>query len=182
MNYEQFTDLIKKITSYYPSFNLGDYQLKYWFNLMKDYDPDDINIRLDRHLNGELSDRYPSLTYLTKNLETLAKKQNKDTRYIQCPFCKRKYENPIDVDNYEKCYERCSSIDYITRMTNKFGIDAYKIFGGDYKRMKLSEINNKYIHFLQEVKKHSNRLTTMEVNSLNHTIASYPDHQEAMSL
>lgn len=182
MTYEEFSDYIKKITSYYPFFKLEDHQLKYWFEQLSQYEAADLNKKFEMHLNGEYSKNAPTLNYLLKNLNTLTAKENKSKKYIACPFCKKLYEWPLENKNRKKCFERCSTLDYIDRMSKKYNIDSREVFSGDYRSMRLSEINAKYINFLLEVDKYSDQMTEQEKSILKTTIKSFSSQQEKLVL
>lgn len=172
MSYEEFTDFIQMIASHYPKFNLEEYQLKFWYNKLKDFCKEDVVKRFKSHLEGNYAYAEPKLNYLLKNLMTKKEKENVDTSYIECPFCHRKWEFPLERESQERCFVRCSMIKYIEQKSEMLNINPIEIFGNDIKRMKLSEIDSKYDEFLLEVYKNKNKLSKTEIYYLKKIIES----------
>lgn len=174
MSHDEFKELLVIIESNYSSFNLTEYQMKYWWNLLKDYEFEDIKKKLNYHLEGEYGDRIPKPYWLIKNCMTATQKANQDKKYMICPFCKKKYEYPVEKEMWDRCYERCSSLEYINRMSKRLGIDKMKIFGTRVEKLKLSEINQVYYQFLEEVLTFENRLSEDEIYAIKNTLALTP--------
>lgn len=174
MTNDEFTELILTIKSNYTNFELSDPQMKWWKEFLLPYDFKDIKKSLEYHLEGEYGDRIPKPYWLTKRCLTQEEKANKKKTFMICPFCKKKYEFPIDKQKWNKCYERCSSIDYILMMSKRLNLNYIEIFNGNIKTMKLSEINEKYIHFIEEVYSHKEKLTEDENKYLLNVLKTSP--------
>lgn len=185
MNYEQFKDIIIKIESNCLKFKLEDYQAKFWWNKLKEYDYVDINHKLDQHFNSEYSSSPPALSFLVKNVLTLEQKskQNNKKLFVKCPICHKKYEYPIDFDDWKKCHQRCRMIQNIVTKSLEFNIDIIKIFGSDVGSMKLSDIDKNYVKFLSIVfDKGKDKLSDRELNALKMVLKTYPNKNQQLNL
>ena len=182
MSYDEFAKIIEMISSHYPKFNLEDYQLKFWYDKLKDYTQEDVIKRFQSHLQGNYAYAEPKLNYLLKNLTTKKEKETEDVRYIECPFCHRKYEFPLERESQERCFTRCSMINYIEEKSQMLNINSIAIFGDDVKRLKLSDIDSKYDKFLLEVYKNKNKLSRTEVYYLKKIIETGNINQEQLEI
>lgn len=174
MSYEEFKEILVIIESNYSTFELSEYQQKFWYEQLKSYSFEDIKKQIEYHIIGEYGDRWPKPYWLIKNLRTIEQKENADKIFMVCPFCKKQYEFPIDNFKWEKCHERCSSIAYIELMSNRFNIKLNEIFPSNIRNLKLTEINEYYYHFLEEVYKNFNQLTEEEQTYLTMTLKTAP--------
>lgn len=183
MSYEQFKQIIIKIESHCLKFKLEDYQIKFWWNKLKDYDYEDISYKIDQHFDGELSYTAPTLSFLMKNVLTVEQKKKQNKIYIKCPLCKKKYEYPIAMSDWKKCHQRCSMITNIIDKCNKYGIDSFDFFGGDIGVMKLSDIEKNYVRFLYKVySENYDKLTEQEKNIMKHIFDTDPRKNEQIKL
>ena len=167
MNYEEFKKILIAIESNYPKFKLEDYQIKFWWEKLKDYEYIDILRKFQQHLDGELNYTYPTLNFLIKNLLTHENKISQKKIFVLCPFCGKKYEYPNNFSNWKKCHERCSMINNILIKSEKFKIDSYEIFGGDVNQLKLSDIDKNYVKFLKKVYEKMSKNFDSEINNKN---------------
>lgn len=171
MTYEQFKEIILMIDAYYPSqFKLADYQMKFWQDKLKDYDVEDIKLRFKQHISGEYANTPPKLAYLMKGLNTIEQKQKNGQWYIECPYCHKKFRFPQENKEQDKCFGRCMSIDYVTRMCKKFAINPKDFFKTNAKLMPDGEFQKCYVNFVKEVLKNKSGLTFGEINALNNII------------
>lgn len=110
-------NFMQRIKSYYQEFAIDDFKIEEWHNQLKDYDTEDVNKRLDKHLKSELyGDNPPKLNYI---LAGIIKTEEKDKvrRYnIQCANCGK----ILDYFNYDEHIRRCNAIDYVIREMKKY--------------------------------------------------------------
>ena len=104
--------ILKRIKTNYNDFILDDYTTSEWYKELKDYDLEDVMEKLELHFRSEeYGNVPPKMYFLTKYLKK-TKDKFKEIKYnTTCPICKKIISN----DNFEKHYDKCSSIDYIVR-------------------------------------------------------------------
>ena len=110
-------NFMQRVRSYYPEFTMDDFKTNEWHSQLKDYDAEDVNGRLDRHLKSqEYGDYPPKLNYI---LAGIIKTKDKDAvrRYIiRCANCNK----DLDYFNYDEHIKRCNAIDYVIREMKKY--------------------------------------------------------------
>lgn len=146
MEFKETKMILKRIQSYYPSFMLDDYKIKEWHSELKKYDYDDVNRKLEEHMRStEYGSYEPKLYFLTKFLKPSVDKNKNEAYLIECPFC----GEYIRDEEYDKHYDRCSSIEFINRqcleMTGK-EIDRNK-----YKQMSEEDFELFYQKLIKNV-------------------------------
>lgn len=116
MNRREVSDFLRKIKCYFQNFSVNDFVLEEWGNVLKNYDSEDVYKSYYKYLNSDSKNELPKIHVLVQNLKTKEEK-NKNIKYIVlCPLCKTK----ISLSNLDKHYERCSSVDFICRMSKKY--------------------------------------------------------------
>ena len=108
---------MQRIKSYYQEFTIDDFKIQEWHNQLKDYDAEDINERLDKHLKSETyGDNPPKLNYI---LAGVLKTKDKEAvrRYdIQCAECGM----ILDYFSYDDHIRRCNATNYVIREMEKY--------------------------------------------------------------
>jgi len=117
MTVQETNKFLKRIKQYYNDFIVDDFKVEEWYNQLKEYDAEDVNERLDRHLKSEVYGDYPpKLNYI---LTGIIKTEDKDAvrKYnIQCANCGK----VLDYFNYDEHIRRCNAIDYVIREMKKY--------------------------------------------------------------
>lgn len=117
MSRKEVTSLLEKIQAYRQSFLITNTVFDEWFRILEPYDCEDVNQKLDEYFkNGDNFGRYPDVYYLTKYLKRIDEKLKTGIAYVRCQVC----HELIDNTEYEKHFDKCSSIDYLCRMSEKY--------------------------------------------------------------
>ena len=139
MEKKQVIKFMQRIKSHYQEFIIDDFKVEEWYKELKDYNEEDVNKKLENHLNSEqYGEQIPKIYFLTKYL---IKEQDKDKQLTgskQCHIC-HKF---INIDDFEKHFDRCSSVDYL----NRRNIDYFNkpIDKEKYMTMQQKEFDEKY--------------------------------------
>lgn len=98
---------MKRIKSYYDTFTWDEFKLSEWYSKLKPYESEDVNIKFEEHLKGEMQARPPMLQYITRFLKTPEEKIQRNTNYIvNCNLCGQE----ITLTDYDMHYDKCLSI------------------------------------------------------------------------
>ena len=123
MNLEQIDDLLARIKIHRPYFMKDmkkDEQIllkKEWYKVLINYDNVEVNSELDEYLKDPSNDnKIPAVYNLVSNLKKIS---NKNVDYEPRVYCKICNAN-ISLKNYQKHYDRCSSIEYLSKMAFKY--------------------------------------------------------------
>lgn len=109
--------ILNRVKVNYPTFVNDGYTQSEWYKELKDYSLEDVMQKLEQHFRSEqYGNSIPKVYFLTKYLTKEKEKNIKENIKYKCPFC----EKYIDSDMYDEHYDRCSSIDYLIRMSNKY--------------------------------------------------------------
>ena len=112
MTINETNKFLKRIQQYYSDFEITDTKIEEWYRQLKDYDYEDIDARLDKHLKSEVYGNYPpKLNYILAGLVKSEDKNIDYDYYVQCQQC----GNIIHYSQYEKHYSRCCSAKTIVR-------------------------------------------------------------------
>lgn len=139
MEKKQVIKFMQRIKSHYQEFIIDDFKIDEWYKELKDYSEEDVNKKLDNHLNSEqYGEQIPKIHFLTKYLTKIQDKNKQLIGSKQCHICYKM----IDINEFEKHFDRCSSVDYLNRRNlqyfNKI-IDKEK-----YMNMEQKEFDEKY--------------------------------------
>ncbi len=123
MTIDETKQVIDKIKIYRPTFctqfdksEFDKLKLE-WFRIFEPYDYIDVDRKLDEYFeDNENFGRYPDPYYLTKYLVKIESKMKPGIMYISCHICNKK----IEMCNFDKHFDRCSSIDYVCRNYTKY--------------------------------------------------------------
>lgn len=109
--------IINKIKTFRQSFLVEKDTVDNWLNVLKDYDYKDVDKKLDEYFKESNNfGQYPDPYYLTKFLIKSNEKFSMSNIIIKCGLCGEK----VLQAKYQEHYDRCSSIDYICNMSEKF--------------------------------------------------------------
>lgn len=117
MSRKEVTDLLEKIQAYRQSFLITKTVISEWNRILEPYDYEDVDKKLDEYFkNGDNFGKYPDVYYLIKYLKKQDEKLKVGINYARCHLCQRL----IDCTEFNEHYDRCSSVDYICRMSEKY--------------------------------------------------------------
>lgn len=123
MNLDQIDTLLARIKIHRPYFMKDmkkEEQIllkKEWYKVLINYDNSEVNFELDEYLKDPSNDsKIPAVYNLVSNLKKIA---NKNVDYEPRVYCKICNAN-IGLKNYQKHYDRCSSIEYLSKMAFKY--------------------------------------------------------------
>jgi len=117
MTIQETNLFLKRIKQYYNDFIIDSFKVEEWYNQLKDYDADDVNRKLDKHLKSEMYGDYPpKLNYILAGIMK-AKDKNAVRKYIiVCQNCGKE----LDYFDYDEHLRKCNSIDYVIREMKKY--------------------------------------------------------------
>ena len=116
MNKLEVNELLKKVQAYRQSFLITKTVISEWIRILEPYDSEDVNDKLDVFFkNGDNFGKYPDAYYLTKYLKRHDEKLKVGVNYCRCQIC----GTLVDLQQYDGHYDRCSSADYLCRMSQK---------------------------------------------------------------
>lgn len=117
MTIQETNLFLKRIKQYYNDFVIDDFKVEEWYNQLKDYDAEDINQRLDKHLKSETYGDYPpKLNYILAGVIKTKEKDKVRIYNIKCANCGK----VLDYFNYDEHIRRCNAIDYVIREMKKY--------------------------------------------------------------
>ena len=117
MTREETKKLVDKVQVYRQSFLITQNVYQEWYKVLEPYDYCDVDQKLDGYFkDGDNFGRYPDVYYLTKYLKTTKEKEIMNVPHTFCQICGQ----AIEYENYEKHYARCSSVDYIIKISNQY--------------------------------------------------------------
>lgn len=141
---------MKRIKSHYQEFIVDDFKVDEWYRELRDYDFEDVNKKLESHLRSETyGESIPKLFFLTKYLEKSKDKGKRLRCDVSCPICKEWF----DVDELNRHYERCSSINYLNKQSLKY--KGEEIDRKAYLNLSYEDFNKKYDAICEYVYKHT---------------------------
>ena len=109
--------LIEKIMVFRQSFLKTKNTLDEWFKILGSYEYSDVDKKLDEYFRESNNfGQYPDPYYLIRNLTTISEKEKYRDVTITCQICGEK----VSHGSYAKHFDRCSSIDYLCRMSERF--------------------------------------------------------------
>lgn len=120
MSEEDVYRLLERVRTYYQHLSRSDKLCDEWFRILKHYKVSEVNENLDKYLSIERNrNRIPMPQDLIQDLWTIEEYQQSQKSYIvNCNLCKR----PMTLENYNKHYDRCSSIHYLLQIMKSQGI------------------------------------------------------------
>lgn len=117
MELKDVKTILTRIKVNYPNFVNDDYTRSEWYRELKDYSLDDVMEKLEQHFRSEqYGNQIPKVYFLTKYLTKEKEKNIKQDIMVRCQLCGK----GVDFDEYDKHYNRCSSIDYLNRQSIKY--------------------------------------------------------------
>ena len=109
--------ILNRIKVNYPTFVNDDYTRSEWYNELKDYSLNDVMEKLEQHFRSEqYGNSIPKVYFLTKYLTKEKEKDIKENIKYICNLCGK----PVSLELSDEHYDRCSSIDYLIKVSNKY--------------------------------------------------------------
>lgn len=154
MELKDVKTILTRIKVNYPNFVNDDYTRSEWYKELKDYSLDDVMEKLEQHFRSEqYGNQIPKVYFLTKYLTKEKEKDKKKEIYIKCQLCDR----TINLDDYDKHYDRCSSIDYLDNQYFKYFNKRLEENQKQQLYLVSSDIfNEKYDKMLKYILSHTN--------------------------
>lgn len=117
MNRMETQNILNKIKVFRQSFLILKETIEEWTKILEPYDYQDVDKKLDEYFKESNNfGQYPDPYYLIRNLTTISEKEKYREVTIICQICGEK----VSHGAYEKHFDRCSSIDYICNMSERF--------------------------------------------------------------
>lgn len=117
MTKQEVIGLMKRIKANYSTFVNDEYKLDEWYEELKDYDNNDVQSKLEKHMRSEeYGMTEPKLYFLTKYLTKISEKNQSYKYLIGCPLC----GEMVKEDDFDNHFNKCSSINYVERMNKKY--------------------------------------------------------------
>lgn len=117
MTIEEVKLLMKRIKSHYSTFVSDDFKFNEWYTELKDYDNNQVNKKLESHLNSpEFSENEPKLHFLTRYLKPINQNGTPKNYRLFCPIC----NECVRGENFDTHYGRCNSTKYIIKQAKKY--------------------------------------------------------------
>ena len=139
MELKDVKTILTRIKVNYPTFVNDDYTRTEWYKELKDYSLNDVMKKLEQHFRSEqYGNQIPKVYFLTKYLTKEKDKNKKIEGIIECHLCHKL----IEIEKYEKHFDKCSSVDYLNRRNIDYfnkSIDKEK-----YMNMEQKEFDEKY--------------------------------------
>ena len=159
MTERETTRILDEISYQNKNFSYSTEMLKSWYQVLKDYDFEDV-MRVMRESLSEEKFQYqtPSAYYLIKNLRKSKEKQELDSYQVFCPICGRLFPT---YQEEERHFDRCSSIEYIIREYKKW-------YGKELDKKELFEMNEddfkiRYLKLLSHIYKNTTNEKEKEI-------------------
>ena len=109
MNKTELKGFMEKIKANYQEFSIEGYVVNEWYKKLKKFDVDDVEKKLEQHLNGEYRRMIPRLNFIVSGLKTPEQKIASQNIIIRCHVCGKK----IDLKNFDRHLSRHNSVAYI---------------------------------------------------------------------
>ena len=119
MSKENIVDLVGLIDLNYKGFVKDTNAfVKQWYEILYQYDFEDVNKRLHECMAMEqFQFQPPTLDYLIRDLRKIQDKVDFTKPVYWCSICNRCFN---DKQVYQKHFDRCSSVRYILKQTKKY--------------------------------------------------------------
>jgi len=124
MEKKETVKFMERIKSHYQEFVIDDFKISEWHGKLKDYDAEDVNAKLDEHLNSEVyGEQIPKVYFLTKYLIPTVDKGKVKHYTVICKACGQ----AVFDTEIKKHEQRCLESNSVVRdMKNYFNIKVDK--------------------------------------------------------
>ena len=140
----ELKSFMEKIKANYQEFSIEGYVVNEWYNKLKDFDIEDVERKLEQHLNGEYRRTIPRLNFIAGGLKTQAQKEAAQIIRVKCQHC----GIVLDLKELDRHLARHNSVFYVKSKENYLqqNYDADRL-------MEVTEVvfERFYKHFLEEL-------------------------------
>lgn len=140
MKTDEIIKLFDRIKMHYTMFTYNDEKVKEWHKFLKDYDPNQVNERLDEYLQ-ENHEQPPIMFALTRGLSKIQEEPEK-VYLMKCEYCGHPMYVGNDMTDFLNHERECMKIDFIDRMSVKFR--GQHIATAKYYEMSKEELDAAY--------------------------------------
>lgn len=117
MNKAELKGFMQKIKANYQEFSIEKYVVDEWYNKLKDFDLEDVNKKLEKHLHGEYRRMIPRLSFIVDGLKTPAQKETEQIIRVKCGYC----GSALELKDLDRHIARHNSIEYIKSREHYLG-------------------------------------------------------------
>ena len=116
MNYEEVSELLDYIQVCYGK-EVKSAQLYAWLDVLQPYDKEEVWASLkEARAEERFQTSCPQVQYIVRNLVKKYDRVDYSKQVIYCPICSK----PLNQPDFEKHFDRCSSVDYVIRNSKKW--------------------------------------------------------------
>lgn len=119
MNKAELKGFMQKIKANYQEFSIEGYVVNEWYEKLKNFNVEDVEKKLDKHLHGEYRRMVPRLSFIADGLKTPAQKEAEQVVRIKCSYC----GNVLELKHLDRHIARHNSIEYIKSREHYLGKD-----------------------------------------------------------
>ena len=169
MTRQEVDNLLEKVQAYRQSFLITKMVIAEWRRVLEPYDSEDVNKKLDEFFRNseENFGKYPDVCYLTKYLKKHDEKLKAGINYVRCQIC----QQPIELTEYDKHYDRCSSIEYLCKIAEKHY--NRKLNKEELRKLSDKDFEEKYWKVCEELQ--SKTLSEQQKYSLENALSTHKD-------
>lgn len=119
MTRAELQNFMQKIKANYQEFSVEKYVIDEWYNRLKNFDLEDVNKKLEKHLHGEYRKAVPRLNFIVDGLKTPAQKEAEQVIRVKCGYC----GCTLELKDLDRHMGRHNSIEYIKLREHYLGED-----------------------------------------------------------
>lgn len=119
MTRAELQNFMQKIKANYQEFSVEKYVIDEWYNRLKNFDLEDVNKKLEKHLHGEYRKAVPRLNFIVDGLKTPAQKEAEQVIRVKCSYC----GCSLELKDLDRHVARHNSIEYIKSREHYLGED-----------------------------------------------------------
>lgn len=146
MNVEQVNELLEYISVSYKT-EMPTSMLYSWLDVLQEYDYEEVKKALDDAMAEDRFQRTPpQVQYLVRNLIKQHDRVDYSKQVVYCQICGK----PCNQSDYNKHFDRCSSIEYMLSQYKRFGHQS-KLSKKELYEMSDEEFDTKYENMLKYI-------------------------------
>lgn len=147
MNYQEVNELLDYLSVSYK-IETPTSMLNAWLDVLQEYDYEEVKNSLGEAMSEDRFQRTPpQVQYIVRNLIKKYDKVDYSKQVVYCPICRK----PLNQPDYEKHFDRCSSVEYVIRESKKwFHRDLTKKFLFELSDEEFDLRYNKLLQYIYE--------------------------------